>query len=549
MAKEALLHAKKINYPEGEAYAQRTLGVCHLVLEQYRYAVPELENAKQLFLRSQNFKAASSCYRHIGNVYTQTAIYDKAKETYERAIDFALKAGNERYLTYAKVNLGLVEFLLGNYANAIAVLQQTLDIIERYNDKLALAEVCFNIGNNYLQLNNTEKAQEYLSKSLFLSKELEYLKGVSQTYTILGSLYFKKGDKDNALKYMHEGLASALELNEKRIISDTYKSLAEVYKSIGDFEKALECFELYDETRKKLQFHENSSLVDSFKGELDVEKSAREVVEVKNVELEYAYELIKTKNKDITDSLKYARHIQQALLPPESFIAEHLHDYFVFYQPREIVSGDFYWFNQKNGLSYFATVDCTGHGVPGAFISIVSCNCLYQAFKEQDYTDAGKMLDRVHELFNMMITQTYEESAVKDGMDISLCIIDTNTHKINFAGANHNLYLAHEGELVEHKGDKNSIGVFVGDEIKNFTSFDIQAQSDDCIYMFSDGYADQFGGENGESKYFRKRLKKYLASISHLGMEEQRNLLKKDFNEWKGNFEQIDDVMVIGIKF
>lgn len=109
--------------------------------------------------------------------------------------------------------------------------------------------------------------------------------------------------------------------------------------------------------------------------------------------------------------------------------------------------------------------------------------------------------------------------------------------------------LAHEGELVEHKGDKNSIGVFVGDEIKNFTSFDIQAQSDDCIYMFSDGYADQFGGENGESKYFRKRLKKYLASISHLGMEEQRNLLKKDFNEWKGNFEQIDDVMVIGIKF
>ncbi|MDP2387226.1 MAG: tetratricopeptide repeat protein [Bacteroidota bacterium] len=549
MANEALHSSLLRSYELGEAYAYRTLGVDHFMLEQYRNALPELEKAKNIFLKHKHYKGISSCYRSIGNIYTQASNFEKAGENYRLAIDYALKFNDRRAATYSKVNLGLIEHLRANYKAAISILLECLDAASQFEDRHAVAEIYFNIGNNYLEDGNLDESENYLNKSLHLSEELEYIKGVSQTYTILGSLYYKRGNIDQALKFMHEGIATALELNEKRIVSDTYRTLSEVYKSVGNLEKALECFEQYDNMRKRIQAQDNKSLLDSLHGELEIEKSARELVEIKNKEVEDAYEVIKAKNKDITDSIKYARHIQQSLLPSNHFISENFKQHFVFYQPREIVSGDFYWFNQKNGLLYFATVDCTGHGVPGAFISIVSSNCLYQAFREQDFTEAGKMLDRVHELFNMMIRQTYEESAVKDGMDISLCIIDTKNNKINFAGANHDLHVVRKGVMIEYKGDKTAIGIFIGDVIRNFKSTEIQMEPDDCVYMFTDGYADQFGGESGASKYFRRRLKKFLISIAHESMDHQREILRKDFNTWKGEHEQIDDVLVVGMKF
>ncbi|MCD6066465.1 MAG: protein serine/threonine phosphatase [Bacteroidetes bacterium] len=549
LAREALRYSKNGRYELGEGFALRTLGVAHFFQEQYRNALPELEKAKIIFLKHQYYKGISSCYRNIGNIYTQTSNYDKAQANYERAIDYARKLDDELSIAYSTVNLGLIEHLRGNYKGAISILTGSLETVRKFDDKNALTEIYFNLGNNYLQDGNLAQAEDFLNQSLHLSEELEYVKGVSQAYTILGTVYYRKGNVDQALKYMHEGIASALELNEKRIASDTYKTLAEVYKSIGNYQKAFECYEQYDEMRKRLQIHDHKSLVDSMHGELEIEKYAREVVESKNKQIEDAYELIKQKNKDITDSIRYARHIQQSLLPSDNFISESLSQHMIFYQPREIVSGDFYWFNQKNGLAYFATVDCTGHGVPGAFISIVSCNCLYQAFRESDFTEAGKMLDRVHELFNMMIRQTYEESAVKDGMDISLCIVDPKKGTINFAGANHDLHIVRDGEMMEIRGDKNAIGIFIGDEIRNFTSNHVQMLPNDCVYMFTDGYADQFGGKSGEKKYFRKRLKKFLTSIAHEEMEYQQQSLKRDFNTWKADNEQIDDVLVIGVKF
>jgi serine phosphatase RsbU (regulator of sigma subunit) len=226
-----------------------------------------------------------------------------------------------------------------------------------------------------------------------------------------------------------------------------------------------------------------------------------------------------------------------------------LKEIFIFYQPKEIVSGDFYWYEQNENLSYIAVVDCTGHGVPGAFISIVSCNCLYQASKEKRYSNAAEMLNRVQELFNATIKQTYEESTVKDGMDISLCIIDSETKTIDFAGANHDLHLVRNNEMIEFKGDKRAIGIFIGDDVKAFTTTKIQLQQNDAIYLFTDGFADQFGGETGEQKYFRKRLKKYLTQISAEPIKQQKRMLKTNFNDWKGNREQVDDVLVIGIKF
>lgn len=548
LAREALDAATNINYKEGIAYCCRTLGVSEFYQMKYQRALPDLQKAKAIFLEIGNLKATSSCYRNIGNIYTQIGVLEKARINYERAIEFAEKIKDTRSIMYVKVNLGLVQQLKGNFKEAIKILVDCLDVLEQFKDQHAISETLFNIGNNYLQAGDLENSEIYLRKALAASTEIEYLKGVSQTLTILGTLYFKRKETEKALAYMHEGLATALELNEKRIASETYKTLAEAYKSIGNLAKALECFEQYDEMRAKLSAHDNRSLVESLQSEIESEKSERLLLESKNKEIEYAYELIKEKNKDITDSLKYAKHIQHALLPDTKYIAEFINDFFIYYQSKEIVSGDLYWFQEKDGKAYFAVCDCTGHGVPGAFISIVSNHCLYQAVSEVKEPNAALVLDRVNALFNQSIKQHYEDSTVRDGMDVSLCIFDFAARTISFAGANHNLYIVRGDEMKEVSGDKQPIGMFIGQSTRSFTEQRAEFSKGDAIYMFTDGYADQFGGETGDKKYMRKRFKGYLTSIAKLKLDEQHRLLKKDFNSWKGNNEQVDDVLVIGIR-
>ncbi len=548
LAREALDASISLNYKEGMAYCYRTIGVTSFFQMQFQKALPDLQKARAIFMELGNHKATSSCYRNIGNIYTQIGVLDKARLNYERAIEYAEKTNDAKAIAYVNVNLGLIEQLKGNYIEAITILIKNLEVLEKFEDKLAISETYFNIGNNFVQANDWVQGEQYLLKALETSEKISYLKGVAQTYTVLGNLYFKKKETDKALAYMHEGLATAIELNERRIASETYRTLAEVYKSQGNLEKAMACFEQYDEMRGKLSAHDNRSLLESLQGEIELEKSEKLLLEGKNKELEYAYKLIKEKNKDITDSLKYAKHIQGALLPPDQLISEYIKNFFIYYQPREIVSGDFYWVNKKNNLVYIAAVDCTGHGVPGAFISIVSSNCLNQVFNEKDHTNAAIMLDRVNELFNSTIRQKYEESTVRDGMDISLCILDIDNKTISFSGANHNLHIVRDNEMNETKGNKQPIGMFIGDEIKPFNEHRLKLQKNDMIYLFTDGYVDQFGGEYGDEKYMRKKLKKFLVSLSNNPLPAQKKEITKEFNTWKGPNDQVDDVLVVGIR-
>ncbi len=548
IAKKNLEESLAINYKDGIAYAYRTIGVAHYYQMQYQLALPELQKAKSLFIELGLGKGASDCSRNIGNIYTQIGALEKARQNYDMALEIAERMSDVKAATFVKVNLALINQLKGDNNKALTLLLQCLNVLEKIGDLHSLAETHFNIGNNYLQINNLDNADFHLNKSLQLSNESNYLKGIAQTNSILGNLFFKQGDTDKALIYITEGLANALEIGEKRIASESYKELSNLYKLKGNFEKALECLERYDFMRTKLTEHDNKSLMESWQGEVEIEKSERMELQSKNKELEFAYDVIKEKNKDITDSLKYAKHIQSALLPEAKFMDEHLKNYFVYYQPKDIVSGDFYWFNYKNGKCYIVAADCTGHGVPGAFISIVSANCLYSSFRDADYTDASLMLNRVNDLFNQAIRQKYEESSVRDGMDVSLCIIDFNVKTLSFAGANHDLHIIRDKELIQFKGNKFPIGIFEGEDVKEFTEVTFDLCEGDMIYLFTDGYADQFGGRGRNEKYKRKTFKKFLSIISSYSVEEQKEALQNDFNAWKGLNEQLDDVLVMGIK-
>ncbi|PCJ00167.1 MAG: hypothetical protein COB15_03265 [Flavobacteriales bacterium] len=260
-------------------------------------------------------------------------------------------------------------------------------------------------------------------------------------------------------------------------------------------------------------------------------------------EIEEQHKVLEVQHKEITDSINYAKRIQDAILPPLKLVRSYMPDSFILYQPKDIVAGDFYWMESINNLIIFAAADCTGHGVPGAMVSVVCHNAMNRAVREFMLVEPHEILDKTREI----VLETFEQSAeqVHDGMDIALCTINTETNKLNFAGANNGLYFIRNGELTQIKPDKQPIGKF--DDAKPFTKHSINLEKGDVIYTFSDGYADQFGGPKGK-KFMYKPFRELLLSIHQKPMDEQHHLLKNSFDDWKGPMEQIDDVCVIGVR-
>lgn len=254
-------------------------------------------------------------------------------------------------------------------------------------------------------------------------------------------------------------------------------------------------------------------------------------------------EEVNEKNKEITDSIRYAKHIQNGILPSANIIYACLPQSFIFYKPKDIVAGDFYWLEQKNEYVIFAACDCTGHGVPGAMVSVICSNALNRAVKEFGLLQPGHILTKVREL----VVETFEksENEVKDGMDVSLCVWNKNTNEILWAGANNPLWYIQNKEFKEIHPNKQPIGKI--DNPTPFTTYTIQFNKGDCIYVFSDGYADQFGGEKGK-KFKYKHLQELLTANSHKNLEEQKTILSETFDNWKGSLDQIDDVLVIGVR-
>ncbi len=256
--------------------------------------------------------------------------------------------------------------------------------------------------------------------------------------------------------------------------------------------------------------------------------------------------ILMQKNKDITSSITYAKRIQQAILPSDKLVKQLFPESFILYEPKDIVSGDFYWVAQWGDAVMFAAVDCTGHGVPGAFMSIVGQNLLNQAVNEHGLSKPGLVLNALNKGVSRTLNH-YQESDIKDGMDIALCSLDRNKMLLEFAGANNPVWIFRGNELIEIKGDKFPIGSFLDKTFQNFKNTEMEVYEGDIIYIFTDGYADQFGGDKGK-KFKYKNLKKIVLENKNKTMLEQKEIISKELKEWKGNIEQVDDILIIGIK-
>jgi serine phosphatase RsbU (regulator of sigma subunit) len=270
-----------------------------------------------------------------------------------------------------------------------------------------------------------------------------------------------------------------------------------------------------------------------------------EKLKIINTEVIHKNGLIENKNKNITDSINYAKRIQNALLPFKQRIGKELEDFFIYYSPKDIVSGDFYWFEENEDYVVIAVADCTGHGIPGAFMSFIGHEMLNHVVNVRGVFDPSEILKLLK--LNVIHILRQEQTDNRDGMDISVCVWDKKKHKVRFSGANHSLLYIQNKQLKQIKGNNTTIGLDDMKNVKDFDSHEINITTDTCIYLFSDGYVDQFGGEK-DKKFMIKKFKDLLSGIHMKKMETQGIILKETIEEWRGDQEQVDDMLVFGYR-
>jgi serine phosphatase RsbU (regulator of sigma subunit) len=307
--------------------------------------------------------------------------------------------------------------------------------------------------------------------------------------------------------------------------------------------------EYYNELEQKVR--ERTAEIEKQKEEIMAQRDSleeqRNMLSEANANLTTAYSEIEEKNRHIEDSIRYAKRIQNAILPPDQYVKRLFEDYFILYIPKDIVSGDFYWVSHNDNRVYIAAVDCTGHGVPGAFMSIVGHDRLNYAVNVAEAEHPSDILNSLNKGVTDTLRQTRSEISVKDGMDIALLSFDFDNDLLEYAGAFNPLYHIRDNELLQVPADKFPIGAFVGEELNKFQNNEIKLKKGDIFYVFSDGYADQFGGPKNK-KFMTKRFRDMLLEIHKKPMNEQKETLTSTIKKWMGEAPQVDDILVIGVK-
>lgn len=592
-------YADKINDNKWTSSARTSQGITNHIQGNYYRAIKYYNLGLKIAEKYGNKRQIASSLNNIGIIYKEQEDYDKALEYFLKSFKLKKEIGDKTGLTNAIGNIGSIYSIKQEHGKALDYFNRGLQIQEEVGNKRIIAGFLNNIGSIYMSQKEYEKGLNYINRSLVLRREIRDVQGEASCLTNIGELYYKQGKHNRAIEHFIGAYEIA---KESGLIHQTVASTGGLYKAYSDMGDAKNALKMLEENivaqdsirnsknqqeiiRQEFKYqYEKQHLADSLsyakekelkevehQVKLQKEQNQRYILyggigfllilggivfrsyaqkkrnnialSEKNEIITKQRDLVEEKNKEITDSIQYAKRIQRAILPPHKMVKEFFKDSFILYLPKDIVAGDFYWMEHKDGKVLFAVADCTGHGVPGAMVSVVCNSGLNRSVRELGITDPGKILDKTRELVVSEFEKSEED--VKDGMDIALCSMKNNT--IQYAGAHNPLWIIRDrGKQVEEiKANKQPIGKY--DNIEPYQTHEINLEKGDTIYLFSDGYADQFGGDNGK-KLKAAKLKEMLLSVQDKSMEEQGEYLKSSFEKWKGDLEQLDDVCIIGIR-
>lgn len=555
-------------------------------------ALKYMHKALRIQEKLKNKSAISQSYRNIARLYKNQNNLLKSKDYYHKSLLISNEQNNQIAIGEIQSNLALIFKKQGAIDSAITYLQNATKIFKKIGYKLGLATSYGNIANIYKEKGSYAIAMEFYKSSMITYQEIGEKKGEVQIYLNMAEVYDNLDQSKNAFEQGEIALSMAKRLWYPYLIKEAANILAALYEKEENYKMAHEMNQLFHQMRdtitneetmqatieQEMKYkYEKKFLADSIQNiEASKIKDAQLLAQKAEIEQEktiiygmglgliitvvFLYmilnrfkvtkrqkEVIEKKNKQITESIQYAKRIQEASLTSDDYISKYLKEYFIFYQPRDIVSGDFYWVYEINpNKIMIAVCDCTGHGVPGALMSMISTSLLNETVIENGITKADKVLDNLRQQIIKALKQDKDNAQTLDGLDMTLLVLDKKERTAEFASAGHTLYINSNGNIKEIKGNAFPVGYFFG-RIKAYSTKSIEFQKGDIIYMSSDGFTEQFGGKNNKMFGYAK-FKKLLLDNLDKPMDVQKNNFYQAFNNWKGGRGQIDDVCVMGIK-
>jgi serine phosphatase RsbU (regulator of sigma subunit)/Tfp pilus assembly protein PilF len=506
-------------------------------------------------------------------------------------------------------NTGAFYQLLKMMDSAYYYTNKSLEISLKNNDKRGLS-ICYQNLGDFIVEENPKDAEPFYLKSLALKRELKNFNGIAHTTASLGNAYLKMKKHHKAHGYFSESLQYAEKLGDLNLLVEIHKLLSKNYEQLGDITNALKHHKLYVESKDSLVARSNEEKILALQTQYETSQKEKQILELKHqqnlneitiknnrliialsffaiaiigflfvvvsrafLSIKKKRDILKEKNaiielqneeirtqrdhlsdsnqriqeqhRQIEDSIDYARQIQESLLPTRAILSAIFGEHLLFFQPKDVVSGDFYWVHQTNRFTYVAVGDCTGHGVPGAFMSVLSISLLNEVVKGNGISNPAAILEEMRRLIISSLKQDGTKMGGTDGLELALCRIDKDTKRLVFAGAQRSLLLLRNEEMEEFSPNKMPVSAHV--TMTEFTDQEFVTQSGDVLYMFTDGFQDQFESQNSH-RYGKQRLKEFLLTGKHLSLSNQQRALETEFSAWKGDGEQIDDVLVLGLR-
>jgi serine phosphatase RsbU (regulator of sigma subunit)/tetratricopeptide (TPR) repeat protein len=580
------------------------IGIIQTEQGNYDKALDYLLKSLKILEELNNEQGISRCYSNIGIVYINKADYNKALEYFNSSLKISEKLQDKKGLSQSYNNLGTICEKQGKYDLAMEYYMKSLNLYNEIGDTNGVVINYASIASLNLYRFDYEKNFE-INKSKYLNNAIDYANKAiiiahknniqqweNNAAQTLMNAHKKKGDFRKAMEYSEIYIATKNEMFNKEksnalANAETKYNAEKKQKEIESLnkDKAIQKYEIERQTTQKYIFILGFSLMlilafvvfrsyrqkrkDNF-----LLSEQKQVIEDKNDELNQQNEEIKTQRDEIEaqrdmvtsqkthieeilqgvhQSIDYAKRIQTSILPETSLLDKFFNEYFILYKPKDIVSGDFYWWAEVEEQVIVAVADCTGHGVPGAFMTMLGTSFLREIVQKEYITNSAVILRKLRKEIIKTLKQKGIEGEQKDGMDMALVSINKETKLVHFSGAQNSLYIVRnpsdnkqeEKFLVEIKADKMPIAIY--DQMDQFTNHEIQLNKGDMMYMFSDGYADQFGGPNNK-KFLSKNFRQLIYKVRLDSMEEQRVQINKALESWKGTNEQIDDITILGLK-
>lgn len=586
--------AESIKDTSNISISLNSLGNIYSLNGQYNEAFSYYKKALEYALAMNNTLGQAINYNNIGEVYEFMGVMDSALVYYSKSLEANKKIKSQKGIAISYNAIGKIYLFKEKANDAYSLFNDALIIDLKLGDKKFIADSHINLGRALIKLNNLNKAEYHANLGLQISREIGSVMHSQWAYEILSEIEIERQNYNRALELyqlatkfkdslINEKNTRAIAMMEVMFDSDKKEKEIQILKQTQEInqkelarQKVIRNFYLagfifafatviavlfalntkrkanrilakqkeeIELSNQKLSIQQNEIILQKE----EIEKQ-RNNIEQKNKYLEDAYKVIEGYIGKITDSIRYAERIQKAILPPTSVSKDFFSDVFYLFKPKDFVSGDFYWLTEKDNKLYVAVADCTGHGVPGAFMSIIGMDLLNQAINQQGITEPSKILDFLNiELRNKLRKEDKEELILKDSMDIAVLTYNRGDNKLLYSGALIPLTIVRRKKIIEYKPDFASIGISHSIFSKSFKQQEIEIRSGDWIYMYSDGFIDQFGGDDNK-KFMRSRFLNCLQEINIHNADTQKAELERIFIDWKKTGEQIDDILVLGLK-